>query len=50
MPSLHDKLTGTGPKKLLAIDGGGIRGVMTLEVLAEIEEPAGKGQFAVPSR
>jgi patatin-like phospholipase/acyl hydrolase len=42
MPSLHDKLTGTGPKKLLAIDGGGIRGVMTLEVLAEIENLLGR--------
>jgi hypothetical protein len=29
-----DKL---GPRKLLALDGGGIRGVMTLEVLAKIE-------------
>ncbi|WP_353931396.1 patatin-like phospholipase family protein [Okeanomitos corallinicola TIOX110] len=27
----------TGPYKLLALDGGGIRGMMTLEVLAEIE-------------
>ena len=26
-----------GPRKLLALDGGGIRGVMTLEVLAEIQ-------------
>ncbi|HUQ32757.1 MAG TPA: patatin-like phospholipase family protein [Pyrinomonadaceae bacterium] len=26
------------PRKLLALDGGGIRGVMTLEVLAKIEE------------
>lgn len=47
---LHDKLTGTGPKKLLAIDGGGIRGVIALEVLARIEELLGNGgrdfQFA----
>src|SRR5215468_3138023 len=25
------------PRKLLALDGGGIRGVLTLEILAEIE-------------
>lgn len=28
----------TGPKKLLALDGGGIRGVLSLEVLAALEE------------
>lgn len=27
-----------GPKKLLALDGGGIRGIITIEVLARIEE------------
>lgn len=27
-----------GPKKLLALDGGGIRGVLSLEVLAAVEE------------
>jgi hypothetical protein len=43
MTSLHDKLTGTGPKKLLAIDGGGIRGVIALEVLAKIERLLGSG-------
>lgn len=32
-----DRLTSPGPKKLLALDGGGIRGVMTLGVLAKIE-------------
>jgi uncharacterized protein len=35
--SFKDKLTKSGPRKLLALDGGGIRGVITLEVLAEIE-------------
>ena len=36
--SLYDKVNKkTGPYKLLALDGGGIRGVMTLEVLAKIE-------------
>ncbi len=36
-PAFQDKLTKTGPRKLLALDGGGIRGVITLEILAEIE-------------
>jgi patatin-like phospholipase/acyl hydrolase len=36
--SVHDKKAKTGgPRKLLALDGGGIRGVMTLEVLEKIE-------------
>lgn len=35
--SYRDKLDKIGPRKLLALDGGGIRGVITLEVLAEIE-------------
>jgi patatin-like phospholipase/acyl hydrolase len=41
---LADKLTGTGPKRLLAIDGGGIRGVLALEILAEIERQLGGGR------
>ena len=32
-----DRLQARGPKKLLALDGGGIRGAMTIEVLAKIE-------------
>lgn len=35
--SVKDKKAKQGPRKLLALDGGGIRGVMTLEVLAKIE-------------
>ena len=35
--SVQDKKESRGPRKLLALDGGGIRGVMTLEVLAKIE-------------
>lgn len=35
--SVKDKQEKQGPRKLLALDGGGIRGIMTLEVLAEIE-------------
>ena len=35
--TVADKLEKAPPYKLLALDGGGIRGVMTLEVLREIE-------------
>lgn len=35
--SFREKLHRTGAHKLLALDGGGIRGVITLEVLAELE-------------
>jgi hypothetical protein len=34
---LAEKYQETRPRKLLALDGGGIRGVLTLEVLAELE-------------
>lgn len=34
----RDRVNGEGPRKLLALDGGGIRGVLTLEILAEIED------------
>jgi hypothetical protein len=36
--TLQERLQRTGPKKLLAIDGGGIRGVLSLEVLRKIED------------
>lgn len=35
--SVEDKKNKIGPRKLLALDGGGIRGIMTIEVLAKIE-------------
>src|SRR5438067_750576 len=35
--SVNDKQQKQGPRKLLALDGSGMRGVMTLEVLAKIE-------------
>ena len=34
----RDRLQADGPKKLLAFDGGGIRGVLSIEILVEIEE------------
>jgi hypothetical protein len=34
---LKERYTRSGPRRLLALDGGGIRGAMTLEILAEIE-------------
>src|ERR1700746_924788 len=36
--SLVERIERPGPKKLLAIDGGGIRGVLALEVLQGIED------------
>lgn len=35
--SYRDRVHSPGPKKLLALDGGGIRGVITLEVLRRLE-------------
>jgi uncharacterized protein len=35
--SYRDKLDKGGPRKLLACDGGGIRGIISIEVLARIE-------------
>src|SRR4051812_36642647 len=35
--SIADKLNKSGPRKLLSLDGGGIRGILALEVLAKIE-------------
>ena len=34
---LMTRLARSGPRKLLALDGGGIRGVLSLEILAEME-------------
>jgi hypothetical protein len=36
--SLTDRLNKPGPRKLLALDGGGIRGVLSLLILARIEK------------
>jgi len=35
--ALLDRLTSTGPKRLLALDGGGIRGALTLGILRHLE-------------
>lgn len=35
--AIQDKDAHAGPRKLLALDGGGIRGTITLEVLAQLE-------------
>ncbi len=36
--NLNERIKKAGPKKILALDGGGIRGIMTVEVLAAIED------------
>ncbi|HME84624.1 MAG TPA: patatin-like phospholipase family protein [Roseiarcus sp.] len=47
--ALTERIERAGPKKLLAIDGGGIRGVLALEVLQGIEDllkaKSGKADF-----
>ena len=38
MDSYTEKLVPRAQRKLLALDGGGIRGLITIEVLAKIEQ------------
>jgi len=46
--SLDEKIGSKGPKRILALDGGGIRGILTVEILAKIESllqhKLGKGE------
>ena len=35
--TLFERIRAKGPKRILALDGGGIRGIITLEILARIE-------------
>ena len=44
MTGLAERITAPGPKRLLAVDGGGIRGILALEILAEIERILGGGR------
>jgi predicted acylesterase/phospholipase RssA len=46
--SIAEKITRPGPKRLLALDGGGIRGLISIELLAEIERTLGKRLGAGP--
>jgi uncharacterized protein len=41
--SVKSVLKRSGPRKLLALDGGGIRGLITIEVLAELERQIREG-------
>lgn len=36
--TVQEKLDAEGPRRLLALDGGGIRGVITIEILSRIED------------
>jgi patatin-like phospholipase/acyl hydrolase len=40
--TIADRITAPGQKKILALDGGGIRGMLTVEVLAAIESLLGR--------
>jgi hypothetical protein len=37
MPTVLERIEADGPKRILACDGGGILGLMSVEILAKIE-------------
>ena len=50
--SLQERIQSNGPKKILALDGGGIRGILSVEILAKIEDllrekSGGKKEFVL---
>ena len=49
--TLSERIRAAGPKRILALDGGGIRGIVTLEILARIEsllrEKSGRQDFVL---
>lgn len=49
MTSLHERLRSPGPKRILTLDGGGVRGLVSLEFLTRIEailrERSGRDDF-----
>lgn len=44
MSKLTDRLSASGPKRILSLDGGGIRGVLTLSFLERLESMLAKEQ------
>lgn len=48
-PHLNARLFGAGPKRILSLDGGGVRGILSLGILGEIERRlrrrSGKADF-----
>jgi hypothetical protein len=43
--SYREKLEKIGPRKLLACDGGGIRGIISIEILAPVESELRKSSL-----
>jgi hypothetical protein len=48
--SYRNKLDKVGPRKLLASDGGGIAGIITIEVLAPIGDAISAHRINIPTR